>query len=146
MSDNPTDPSAEKPKIIIDEDWKSRVQAEKEALDRKKAAQQPTASTPTPPSAQPQPPVEPPHGELPPATLAVLLTTLATQALVALGQVEHPATGKAEVRLDEAKHFIDTLEMLEQKTNGNRTSDETRLLDNLIHELRLTFVTIRDRR
>ena len=146
MSDNPSDPSAEKPKIIIDEDWKSRVQAEKEALDRNKAAQEPTTSAASPKTGQSRPPVEPPLGELPPPTLAVLLTTLATQALVALGQVAHPQTGKAEVRLDEAKHFIDTLEMLEKKTSGNRTPDETALLDNLVHELRLTFVTIRDRR
>jgi len=146
LSDRPNDPSAEKPKIIIDEGWKSRVQAEKEALDRKKTAQEPTTPTPSPSAEPSRPPVEPQRGELPPATLAVLLTTLATQALVALGQLVHPESGKAEVRLDEAKHFIDSLEMLEQKTNGNRTPDESRLLDNLVHELRLTFVTIRDRR
>ncbi len=139
MSNEPFDPSAEKPKIIIDEDWKHRVQAEKEALDRQQAAQEP-------PSAPSPPPGALPPGELPPATLPVLLTTLATQALVALGQVAHPGTGKAELRLDEAKHFIDTLEMLEQKTAGNRTPDETRLLDNLLHELRLAYVTVGVRR
>ena len=72
----------------------------------------------------------------------MLLTTLATQTLVALGQVPHPASGKPEVHLDEAKHFIDTLEMLEAKTAGNRTAEETQLLDNLLHELRLGYVEV----
>ena len=72
----------------------------------------------------------------------MLLTTLATQALVALGQIPHPVSGKPEVHLDEAKHFIDTLEMLETKTGGNRTPEETQLLDNLLHELRLGYVEV----
>lgn len=118
-----------KPKLIIDEDWKSQAQAEKEALDRQVHQQH----------AQPQaPPAE--AAPMPPATLAVLLTTLATQTLVALGQIPHPVSGKHEAHLDEAKHFIDTLEMLETKTAGNRTPEETQLLDNLLHELRLGYV------
>ena len=72
----------------------------------------------------------------------MLLTTLATQALVGLGQIPHPLSGKAEIQLDEAKHFIDTLEMLEAKTAGNRTPEEERLLENLLHELRLGYVEV----
>lgn len=117
-----------KPKLIIDEDWKSQVQAEKEALERQKEH----PSRPQTAAAAP----------LPPATLAMLLTTLATQALVGLGQIAHPASGKAEIHFDEAKHFIDTLEMLEAKTAGNRTPEENRLLENLLHELRLGFVEV----
>lgn len=115
-----------KSKIIIDEDWKSQAQAEKEALERQVHEE---------PHPRPQQ-----AAGLPPATLAVLLTTLATQSLIALGQIPHPVSGKPEVHLDEAKHFIDTLEMLETKTAGNRTSEETQLLDNLLHELRLGYV------
>lgn len=133
-----------KSKLIVDEDWKSQVQAEKEALERQVHHEQ-HADQPSSAAAEPQP-TPGPRGNhrqaapLPPATLAVLLTTLATQALVALGQIPHPASGKPETHLDEAKHFIDTLEMLEEKTEGNRTAEETQLLDNLLHELRLGFV------
>ena len=121
----------QQPKIIVDEDWKSQAQAEKEALERQVHHE---------PQAEPR--QIPPHqaAPLPPATLAVLLTTLATQALVALGQIPHPVSGKPEVHLQEAKHFIDTLEMLETKTAGNRTAEETHLFDNLLHELRLGYV------
>lgn len=124
----------EKPRIIVDEDWKSQVQAEKEALQR--PPEQPAPHEPSPSGGQPQ------HqrGPLPPATFPVLLTTLATQALVSLGQIPHPATNRPEIHLDEAKHFIDLLEMLDQKTAGNRSPEESQLLEDLLHELRLGFV------
>jgi hypothetical protein len=131
--------SSDKPKIIIDEDWKSRVQAEKEAAEKDAREKQhaPDVFTSEGPSTATG---ANPRGELPPATFAVLLSTLATQALMALGQLPHPATGKSEVQLEEAKHFIDLLEMLEQKTTGNCTPDESKLLENLLHELRMAFI------
>jgi hypothetical protein len=126
MSTQPSEQQQPKSKLIIDEDWKSQAQAEKEALEKQ--------------VHQEQRPQREQAAGFPPATLAVLLTTLATQALVALGQIPHPVSGKPELRLDEARHFIDTLEMLEAKTKGNRTPEETQLLDNLLHELRLGYV------
>lgn len=134
----------EKPRIIIDEDWKSQVQAEKEALAKQK--QQP----PVEPSAAPASPVpdhpaqqhvSQEHGPLPPATLAALVTMLATQALALMGQFPLPGSDKPEVHLDEAKHFIDMISMLDTKTAGNRTPEESQLLENVLHELRLGFVT-----
>ena len=76
----------------------------------------------------------------PPATLEFLITTLATQAMMSLGQIGNPVSGKADVRLPEAKHFIDMLTVLEEKTAGNRTADESALLDGFLHELRMAFV------
>lgn len=133
MADS-TGQGGEKPRIIVDEDWKSQVEAEKEALKRQQ--EQPAPQETSAPAGQAQERVA-----LPPATFPVLLTTLATQALVSLGQIPHPATNKPEIRLDEAKHFIDLLEMLEQKTAGNRTPEESQLLENLLHELRIGYVT-----
>jgi uncharacterized protein DUF1844 len=140
------EPSGEKPKIIIDEDWKTKAQAEKEALERQLEEKQHEEKQP----AEKQPTGKQPGAaeaaakayQLPPATLSVLLTTLATQALIALGQVPNPLTGKAERDLDQAKHFINTLAMLEQKTAGNRTPEESRLLDNMLHELRMLYVAV----
>ncbi len=79
---------------------------------------------------------------LPPATFAFLLTTLATQAMIALGQVPNPLTGKVETRAVQAKHYIDTLAMLAEKTQGNRTAEESQLLDDLLHQLRMAFVQL----
>ena len=126
MSDAP-----DKPKIIIDEDWKSQVEAEKSA------AQQVQSTGPKPSGEE--------AGGLPPPTLSFLFTTLATQAMVAMGDIPNPLTGKAEVRLDQAKHFIDTLGLLEQKTEGNRTSEESALLSGLLYQLRMAFVDLKAR-
>ena len=78
---------------------------------------------------------------LPPATLSFLITTLATQAMVSLGVVPNPLTNKTEPNPDQARHFIDTLAMLEEKTAGNRTADESQLLDSCLHQLRLVAVS-----
>ncbi|HZZ72505.1 MAG TPA: DUF1844 domain-containing protein [Pirellulales bacterium] len=77
---------------------------------------------------------------LPEASLAFLITTLATQAAVSLGIVENPLTGKTEFQPDQARHFIDTLAMLEEKTVGNRTPEESELLHSALHQLRMAAV------
>ena len=60
--------------------------------------------------------------------------------MVALGKVINPMTGKAEKNLSVARLFIDTLEMLENKTRGNLNSDETKVLQATLTDLRLMFV------
>src|SRR5262245_36996488 len=124
----------EKPKIIIDEDWKAQVQAEKDAV---KASPPPAAGSGTGQEAN-----EAPQVDLPPASLPFLCTTLATQAMIALGQVPNPITGKVELRTKQAKHYIDTLGMLEEKTTGNRSAEEARLFAQLLHQLRLAYVML----
>lgn len=76
----------------------------------------------------------------PPATLDFLIHTLFTQALMALGRIPNPITQQKMHNLPTAKHFIDTLAMLEQKTAGNRTADESRMLEEIQHQLRLMFM------
>ena len=126
-----SDEETSKPKIIIDEDWKEQVQAEKESLERGK--QQPEDETARA------------YEPLPEASLSMLVTTLATQAMVALGQIPNPISGQPQVDLEHAKHFVDTLAVLEEKTEGNRTPEETQLLSSMLHELRLGFVEMQNR-
>lgn len=131
MSDEPKD-QAEK-KIIIDEDWKTRVETEKEQL---KAEQEPSAKTPSGPE---------PETAFPPASLSVLITSLGMQAMMALGLMATAEAGPPKPRLNEARHLIDTLAILEEKTAGNRTPEESALLDQLLHELRMGFVAVQQR-
>jgi hypothetical protein len=63
-----------------------------------------------------------------------------SQAMMGLGKIANPLTGKAEKNLPAAKLFIDTLEMLEQKTAGNLTADETKVLQRALTDLRLMYV------
>jgi len=62
--------------------------------------------------------------------------------MIALGQVPNPLTGKTELRLKQAKDYIDTLGMLEEKTTGNRTPDESALFTDLLHQLRMAYVML----
>lgn len=63
-----------------------------------------------------------------------------SQAMMALGKVMNPTTNKAEKNLPVARLFIDVLEMLERKTQGNLTPDETKILKSTLTDLRLMFV------
>jgi hypothetical protein len=122
----------EEQKIIIDEDWKSQVAAEKEAALREEQAAKPRRAG-TPSDAA---------GPLPPPNLTVLASSLYLQGMVMLGLLPTPGSDKPEVHLDHAKHTIDTLEMLREKTEGNRTPEETKELDRMLHELRLGYVEV----
>jgi hypothetical protein len=77
---------------------------------------------------------------LPPADFSILLGMLSTQAMVAVGAIPNPATGKADVQLDLAQHFIGLIAVLEEKTKGNLSSDENAMLDSTLHHLRLMFL------
>lgn len=123
-------------KIIIDEDWKSKVEAEKEEAAKAKSAPD-AASTKEDSSETTDPP-------MPPASFELLLTTLATEALVALGQVPHPVTGKVQAQRNQAKFLIDTVDVLRQKTAGNLTTSEQQVIDSLLHQMRLVFVQTAD--
>jgi hypothetical protein len=69
-----------------------------------------------------------------------LVGLFGTQAMIALGKLANPVTGKAEKSLPAAKLFIDSLEMLERKTRGNLTPDEDKALRATLTDLRLMFV------
>jgi hypothetical protein len=139
----------EKPKIIVDEDWKSQIEHEREAARQQASTAAPSSGPLAPGSAgesqHPESPAtEPPDTPFPPPSLTFLFTTLATQAMIALGQVPNPITGKIDVRLNQAKHFIDTLGLLEEKTAGHRSADESTLLNELLHQLRMAFVIMQN--
>jgi hypothetical protein len=129
MSD--TGQPADEPRIIVDDDYKSRVEQEKEQLRKQMES-----------AGKGSPTGEP---EMPPASMPVLVSTLATQALSNLGQIPDPLEGKAVIRKSLAKHFIDTLAMLEEKTKGNLTADESEMLGGTLHQLRMIFVSVPDK-
>jgi hypothetical protein len=78
--------------------------------------------------------------QMPPATFEFLIHTLFTQALMALGRIPNPITKQSVRNLATARHFIDTLGMLEAKTRGNLSTEEARLLEEIQHQLRTLFV------
>ena len=125
---------ADEKKIIIDEDWKSQVEAE-----RAQAAKRPVPGKDAPAAAS-QNASDAADPPMPPASFELLLSTLTTEALVALGQVPHPGTGKVQVQRNQAKFLIDTIDVLREKTAGNLSEPEREVLEGLLHQLKMVFV------
>ncbi len=121
------------PKIIVDSDWKSQAQAEKERLAEQEAEREKDAAS-RPGAGGP--------GDLPPPDFGSLVGMLATQAVMYMGTMADKNTGAAIFDPEYAKHMIDLLGMLEEKTRGNLTEDEARDLGQILHELRTRFVDL----
>ncbi len=70
--------------------------------------------------------------------------TYYTQGLVLLGEVPNPYTNKKEENLQAARHMIDILALLQEKTRGNLDQEEQQLLDSVLYELRMKFMAKSD--
>jgi hypothetical protein len=77
-----------------------------------------------------------------PASFASFLMSIASNAAASLGMMEHPVTHKREVDLELGKHWIDVLGMLEKKTHGNLLPQEQQILEGLLADLRMQFVSL----
>ena len=129
MSDNDN----EEKKIIVDEDWKEQALKEKEILAaQEKAERQKKTQTEQP-------------AQLPPADFAGLTSLLTTQAFFAMGIIRAEKDDERPPDLKLAKYNIDMLEVIQQKTQGNLTDDETKLLENTLHQLRMAFVKVSEK-
>jgi hypothetical protein len=107
------------------------------------AARQPEPK-PTPSAQQPEPePAHPGHDPLDdPASFLSLIMSLASNAAASLGMMPHPVTGESGVDLKTAKHWIDVLGMLEQKTRANLNPQEDQVLESLLADLRMQYVSL----
>ena len=92
---------------------------------------------PPPPAAADGTGSAPPN--LPSASFMTLVQMLATQSMAALGMIEG-LDGKTHREHAIAKHFIDLLSVLESKTKGNLDALEAKMLDSLLHDLRMAYV------
>ena len=77
-----------------------------------------------------------------PASFMNFLMLLAQNAASTLGMVEHPVTHQRDVDIDSGKHWIDILGMLQRKTEGNLTPQEQRMLEGLLADLRMQYVSL----
>lgn len=120
------------PKIHVDSDWKAEAQAEKQKL----AAQEKSADGETAAGKGG------PGGGLPPVSFETLITTMATQALFAMGAIPDPRTGQRVQHLDLARHHVDMLTVIEEKSKGNLSEDESTLLTSTLYELRSRYIQL----
>ena len=147
----------QEPKIVVDTDWKEQVEKERAtaATGDSSASEEdvaPIANAPSETTSEalptetseddddPQVAVGREYPAPPPASFEVLISMMFTQAMSMLGHMPDPNTGETNVNKPYAKHSIDTLEMLGEKTKGNLTEDETQMLSEAMHALRMAYV------
>ncbi|MBI1848824.1 MAG: DUF1844 domain-containing protein [Planctomycetes bacterium] len=122
----------------VDSEWKRRAREEKSRAAAERAATEPKQGDVSHHEASGEGPEA--RAEFPQPNFLVFISTLASQALLALGEIEHPATGKVEIDLPQAKYTIDLLQLLQDKTKGNRTDDESRAIEAYLYDLRMKYV------
>lgn len=132
---------SELPQKKVDESWKERVEQEKLRSDRQAAAA--GVRTGEVASRQPAQAEGRPTGaaeELPEARFDLFISGLAMDAVIALGDMPHPVTKKQASNLPHARYLIDVLGILEEKTRGNLSVEEERLMKDLLYQLRMRYM------
>jgi len=77
-----------------------------------------------------------------PASFVSFIMSIASNAASALGMMEHPVTHQRDVDIELGKHWIDVLGMMQRKTEGNLTPQERRMLEGLLADLRMQYVSL----
>ncbi|MEO5929236.1 MAG: DUF1844 domain-containing protein [Candidatus Kapaibacterium sp.] len=72
---------------------------------------------------------------------ASMVMMFSSQAMMAMGKLANPMTGKVDRELQGAQFMIDLLAMIEERTSGNLTDEESRMLTTTLRDLRLNYVT-----
>ena len=119
----------------VDESWKEQAEREK------RLSEQSAARSTKDPGGQvaadaPRAAEEPLQ-----ARFDLFVSGLAMEALIAMGDMPHPTTRKQAANLPQAKYLIDLLGVLEEKTKGNLSADEGRLLKDALYQLRMRYLT-----
>ena len=127
---------ADQPSLHIDSDWKKQAQEEKRRLadeEQKKAVARPqrTDGGPSRRGGGSNPAARSRSCELPPAGIPTLVSQLLTQTLMYLGEMAAMG-GEPILNFDMARHQVDTLAVLDEKTRGNLTEDEQKVLDTVL--------------
>jgi len=147
------------PRELSAEEKEEAERAEKAAAAQEAAvkAAEAEAATPAPPptaratASEAKPKTTAPRAERAPRTgddslddptsFLSLIMSLASNAASSLGMMPHPVTGETGVDLKTAKHWIDVLGMLEKKTEGNLDEQEAEVLEGLLADLRMQYVS-----
>jgi hypothetical protein len=123
-----------------DEQEKSFVIRDKR-FSAKKEEETPQAKPEAKKQETPPPESEPEQtAELPEISFANLILSLSTSALIQLGEIQDPMTQKNEKNLPLAKQTVDLISLLQEKTKGNLTPDEEKLMENVLYDLRMRYV------
>jgi len=102
-------------KKAVDENWKNQVEKEKQQAKEKQEA-------------------------FPEPNFTILISSLSMQAMISMGKLENPITGKKEKNFQQARFLIDSLSILQEKTKGNLNPEEEKFLEDSLFHLRMSYV------
>jgi len=130
MGDDKRDQELEKSFVVRDKRFSAKKEEKEEPQikEEEKTEEAPGEDT----SAQ--------KGPLPEIDFRNFILSLSTSALIQLGEIEDPFTQKQVKNLPLAKQTIDLIGMLKEKTSGNLTPDEERVIDYILYDLRMRYV------
>ena len=120
----------------VDESWKEQAEREKQVAEAKAASTAP----PSPPEEATSEAVEATE-ESAKARFDMFVSGLVMETLIAMGDMAHPTTRKQSTNLAQAKYLIDLLGVLEEKTKGNLSVDEDKLLKDALYQLRMRYLS-----
>jgi hypothetical protein len=129
MAEDKKDEGQEKGFVVKDKRFSARKEAEGESQVKEGGRIE-------------EPPKEDTKQEIPLPEISFinLIFSLSTSVLIQLGEIQDPVTQQLAKNLPLAKQTIDLIGMLEEKTKGNLTSDEEKLLENILYDLRMRYV------
>ncbi len=116
----------------VDETWKETAKKEKETTKKEKE------TTKKDKEDKPKTAGAPPRE----INFSLFISSLGMQTLMHLGEIANPFTKKNEKDLTQAKQTIDIISVLKDKTKGNLTEEESKILDGLLYELRMKYVKV----
>ena len=148
-SERPEEEQADKAFVISDKRLFTKEGARRPA-EAESPREAPAATPPPPPRREAPRAEEPPRPEpgtgprrdLPPADFATLVNMLTTNAMVFMGQIPAPGSQQYLRNLPQAQHMIDLLMVLREKTRGNLTREEEQMLQDLLPQLQMAYVSV----
>ena len=114
--------------------------------DRRKIFSETEKEPESPPAESAEKPAEEkvesqsPPPPLPEVNFSTFVVSLSTEVIFHLGEFPHPVSGERKKDLPMAKHVIDTLAMLKDKTMGNLNEEEAKLLEGMLYDLRMAYI------
>ena len=128
----------EQVKKRVDESWKEQAEREKQQVDSKTTASPSASGLGSAPEAGASR-IDTGEEQLQ-ARFDLFISGLAMEALIAMGEMPHPTTHRQQTNLPQAKYLVDLLGILEEKTKGNLSVDESRLLSDALYQLRMRYL------
>ena len=125
----------------VDEEASSQEQAEEDAVMEESTVAEDVTETPSDETASAADSPE----VMPEASFSTLVTILGAQAIGALGEGVPGDGEQPTVRLELARYHIDSLTVLQEKTKGNLSDEEGSLLEQLLHQLRILYVSVQQK-